>query len=548
MLLKPSRVATYKDILWLVIKYGNADIVDQTGIRSQLDDANDMDCEPGQPEELTEDLERLGPTFVKLGQMLSTRGDLLPPDYLKALSRLQDNVEQVPFDEIECVIVEELGAEIGDVFASFEREPLASASLGQVHRARLRNGREVAVKVQRPDIIDDIDRDITAMRDIALTFENTTDVGTRYRFSRIIDTLEANIVRELDYQYEARHSASFTENLSDFDQIVVPQVIEEISTQRMLVMDYIEGRKITELGRLELLELDREGLVHEIFRAYLNQVLVDGFFHADPHPGNLVLTTDGKVALLDFGMVARVSPQACDNLMKLLLTICEGRGEDAAKAAMELGVADDRFDAEAFTEQISRLVTLNQDVPVKQLKAGMIVMEIQRIAAEVGMLPTDELTMLGKTLLNLDRVVETLHPEFDPNAAMRQACSELVHKRSGNNISLGRLYHTFLETTDLMQSLPERLNKITDLAAENKLRVHVDAIDEKYLMKGMQKIANRITMGVILGALIVGASLMMRLETSLTVFGYPAIAMTFFLTAGISGLVLVFRMMWSDES
>lgn len=548
MLLKPSRVGSYKDIVWLVIKYANADLVRQSGIHAQLDDTRDDTCGAENPEELAKDLEELGPTFVKLGQMLSTRGDLLPPAYLEALSRLQDNVEPMPFDMIEPVLRAELGAEVDDVFAEFEREPFASASLGQVHLARLRNGRQVAVKVQRPDILDDIDRDISALRDIALTFEKTTDIGKRYRFSRIIDTLEANIVRELDYQYEARHAKSFAENLADWENIVIPQVVTELSSQRVLVMDFVKGRKITELSRLKLMEINREQLVSDLFKAYLHQILVDGFFHADPHPGNLMLTSDNRIALLDFGMVVRVSPAARDQLMKLLLTISEGRGEDAAKAAIQLGVVGDDFDRQAFTERISRLVSQHQDVPVKQLKAGLIVMQIQRIAAETGMLPTDELTMLGKTLLNLDRVVETLHPEFDPNAAMREACAQLMHERTGSDFSLGKLYHAFLETNNLMQALPERINKFTELAAENKLRIDVDAIDEKYLMKGMQKIANRITMGVILGALIVGASLMMRMQTSLTVFGYPAIAMAFFLTAGIAGLVLVFRMMFGDES
>src|SRR5215471_16207229 len=264
-------------------------------------------AETPKAEELTDDLERLGATFIKLGQLLSTRGDLLPEPYLVALERLQDKIAPFPFVEAEQIVTSELGARLSKLFLDFATEPSAAASLAQVHRATMRDGRTVVVKVQRPGVREVIVEDLEALERVAEFIDAHTEVGKRYEFTNMLADLRNSLLHELDFQREAANLRRIGSNLREFEQLVLPEPIEDYSTARVLTMEYIPGRKITDISPLRLMELDTRGLAEEIFRAYLKQMLVDGFFHADPHPGNVFITDDDRIALLDLGMVALLS-------------------------------------------------------------------------------------------------------------------------------------------------------------------------------------------------------------------------------------------------
>jgi predicted unusual protein kinase regulating ubiquinone biosynthesis (AarF/ABC1/UbiB family) len=323
--------------LLLLAKYGRSDLVKDAPV---VDDPLDYGPPPPVPpaaKELAEDLEKLGPTFVKLGQLISTRADFIPPAYMEALARLQDHVEPFSFSEVEAIAAVEIGARLSKAFAEFESTPMAAASLGQVHRATLRDGRRVAVKVQRPNVREQVSEDLEAMQEIAELLDAHTEVGRRYRFSEIVEELRKSLLRELDYRQEAANLRPAGREIARLPGIVVPQPIDDYSTGRVLTMDYVAGRKVTELSSLARLDVDGEGLAEELFRAYLQQILVDGFFHADPHPGNVFLTDDGRIALLDLGMTARIEPTLQERLLKLLLAIAEGQSEKAADAAIQIG-------------------------------------------------------------------------------------------------------------------------------------------------------------------------------------------------------------------
>ena len=271
------------------------------------------------PDQLADDLEAMGPTYVKLGQVLSSRSDLLPEPYLKALARLQDKVKPFPFAEVEQIITAELGVRISKAFASFDPQPIAAASLGQVHSATLRDGRRVVVKVQRPNIRKQIADDFEVLDQIAEFVDAHTELGRRYRFLKILDEFRSSIRQELNYDREAQNLIVLAANLKEFELIQVPQPVPDYSSRCVLTMDYVQGRKITSVGPLRRLEMNGAPLAEELFRAYLKQVLVDGMFHADPHPGNVFLTDDGHIALLDLGMVGYTTPGMQENLLKLLL-------------------------------------------------------------------------------------------------------------------------------------------------------------------------------------------------------------------------------------
>jgi ubiquinone biosynthesis protein len=547
-LLKPAVIKRYKDIVRLFIKYGRSDFLKNSEFEEFFDHSDDSSHkETAAPEELAKDLEKMGPTFIKLGQLLSTHADLFPQSYLEALSRLQDNVEPFSFAEVEEIVSSELGFKISKGFEYLEAEPIAAASLGQVHRGVTITGSPVAVKIQRPGIRKLIAEDLEALYEIANFLQNKTDFGKHYEPVKILDQFRKSLMRELDYKQEARNLEILKSNLQNFPRIFVPSPINDYTTSIVITMDYVQGKKITSIGPLTRVELDAAQLVDDLFRAYLHQILVDGFFHADPHPGNVFLTDDFRIALIDVGMVGQFSPRLQENLLGLLVAVSDGRSEEATSIALRISEKTENFDGQEFQRKITDLIGENQTVRPEALQVGRLVMDIARISATCGVKIPPEVTILGKTLLNLDVVGRSLDPYFDPNDAIRKHSSEILRHRMAKSLTPSNVLGTFIETKEFLERLPHRMNKIMDGLAENNIKVTVDAFDEVKLMAGFQKVANRITVGLILAALIIGAAMLMRIETSFRILGYPGLAIIFFFAAAIGGIALVINTLFSDE-
>ncbi len=543
--LKPEHLKRYKDIAYLFMKYGRSDLVQQTGLGAALAAEEEVQTEgTAKADELAADLERLGSTYIKLGQLLSTRADLLPPPYLEALTRLQDKIGPFSFAEVERIVESELGVRLSKAFAHFEATPVASASLGQVHRAELRDGRPVVVKVQRPAIRETIVQDLDALAQLATFFDEHTEMGRRYEFATMLGELRKSLLRELDYREEAANLITLGDALSEFALLVVPSPVADYTTSRVLTMDYVRGKKITALSPLARLELDGAELAEQLFRAYLQQILVDGFFHADPHPGNIFLTDDGRIALLDVGMVGRLTGEFQDQMLRLLLAISEGRGHEAAETTIRMGQRKPDFAETDFRRAIADLVIRHTGANLTKIDAGQVVLEIQRIAAETDFRLPPEFTLIAKALLNLDQVVYTLAADFDPNAVIRRYATELMQQRLLKSLAPGNIMSNLIDVKEFVEKLPGRVNKILDAVGNNDLLIRVDAIDEKILLEGLQKVANRITLGLIIAAMIVGAAMLMRVETTFKILGYPGFAMIFFLLAALAalwlGIVIIF--------
>jgi ubiquinone biosynthesis protein len=546
--LKPEHLRRYRDVALLLIKYGRRDLVAVAGLDPVLSDETVATGAADQiAAELANDLERMGPTFIKLGQLLSSRPDILPDEYIRALERLQDHVEPFSFSEVEPLVTAELGVRLSKAFSEFAAAPLAAASLGQVHRAALRDGRQVAVKVQRPGIRQRVAEDLEALGELAEFFDQHTTLGRRYGFVQILEEFRRSLLRELDYRQEAQNLTLLRHNLAEFDRILVPMPIDDYTTSRILTMEYVAGTKIAALSQVVRLELDGAGLAEQLFRAYLKQVLVDGFFHADPHPGNVLLMDSGRLALLDLGMVARIAPRLQEHLLQLLLAISEGRSDEAMTAVLKLAEKGPTFDETIFARRVTDLVGRHQETVLRDVQVGRIVLELGRTAGEVDVRLPPELSMLGKTLLNLDQIAQQLDPNFNPNAALRKHAGEIMRSRLLKSASPGNLFSTVLEMKDLMERLPGRVNKILDAVANNELEVKIDAIDEARLMAGFQKVANRITLGLLLAALIIGAAMLMRVDTAFRILGYPGLAIIFFLLAAGGGLALMLTILLKDE-
>lgn len=547
----PSHLGRYKDIATLLIRHGRRDLIERVGLEDALlrpdrGGAADVPSEEADARELADDLESLGPTFIKLGQLLSTRADLLPEPYLGALERLQDDVQPFPYEQVEEIVSTELGARIARAFARFDPEPLAAASLGQVHHATLRDGRAVAVKVQRPGIRERVRDDLEAMEEIASFVQRHSDAAFHYDIVGMLQEFRKAILRELDYRLEATQLERLAASLAGFEHIVVPRPVEDYSTSRVLTMEFIHGKKVTALSPLARMEIDGSALADELFRAYVEQILVDGFFHADPHPGNVFLTDDRRIALLDVGMVAAIPSGMQDRLLRQLLALADGRDDEVADLAIAMGEPTERFDERAFRRRIADLVTRYRTTPGEDVAAGRVVMVLARSAAETGLRVEPVFAMLGRTLMSLERVGRTLDPAFDPNDALRRDAAAVLRRRLLRTATPSNVLSSALEMNDFLQRLPARLNHVLD-AVERGPELRLRLLEETRLIHGLQKIANRITVGLLLAALIVGAAMLMRVETPFRVFGYPGFAMIAFLLAAGGAIALVWSIVSKDE-
>lgn len=547
--LNPKHLKLYGELAKLFLKYGRSDIVNTAGLDEVVPerDAEEDAASAPHAEALASDLERMGPTFVKLGQLLSTRPDLVPPVYVDALSRLQDRLEPFPFEEVERIVLEELGKSVHEAYASFTEKPMAAASLGQVHAATLHDGRRVVVKIQRPGVRQRIVDDLDALEEIAGVAERRTEVGQRYGVLGLIQEFRRNILDELNYQREAANLATLGRNLAQFDRIAIPTAIDDLTRARVLTMEYVRGRKITELSPIRHLEIDGVALAEELFQAYLKQILVDGFFHADPHPGNVFVTTDGRIALLDLGMVGRIPPSLQDHLLRLMLAVADGNGEEAARISITMGTPlENLFEEEKFVREVTELVSRFYGATAHEIELGRVVIELTRIAATSGIILPSQISTLGRAFLALDQAGRTLDPEFDPNAAIRRHSSDVMQQRMMKNLSPAAMFANLLEMNEFVQRLPGRLNRVLDAVAENQVEVRIRVHEEVWMMEGLQKISNRITVGLVLAALIIGAAMLMQVQTSFRILGYPGLAILLFLAAAVLGLFLVITILLTD--
>lgn len=549
MTFSATHLKRYRQIAGLLWKYGRSDLAQQMALPDEFDPQElKAGATETSPERLADDLEAMGPTYVKMGQVLAGRPDLLPKAYLTALARLQDRVKPFAYEEVEQILLAELGVRVSKAFSRFDTEPLAAASLGQVHMAALRDGRQVVVKVQRPDIRRQIADDFEVLAEIASFLDEHTEIGRRCRFSATVAEFRTTIQQELNYEREAQNLIAVGKNLKDFKLIVVPQPVLDYSTRCVLTMDYIKGQKITMLGSLGKQDIKGALLSEELFKAYLKQVLVDGLFHADPHPGNVFITDDGRIALLDLGMVGHTGPVMQQHLLKVLIAVSDGKGDEAAEEVVRMSERTDAFDLHMFRQRIGQLVASSHDQGLRDLNVGRSLLDVSRHARESGLFVPSELVLLGKTLLQLDEVGRILDPTFDTSASIRRNTAHIISTRMIRETTQGGLANTLLEIKDFSLHLPARLNRIMDAISSAELEVKVRVPDAKMVVDGIEKVANRVTKGILLAAVIIGAALMMRISTHWSLFGYPGFAMLCFLAAVVGTVTLLYTIYAEDRA
>ncbi len=591
MILSPKHLPRLASIVGLFTNYGLREFAKRQGLLS-LEGTSLADSGEEAPGDIKakskafrERLVELGPAYIKLGQVLSTRPDLLPVPYIKELEHLQDDVPPMDFEQVENTIEEELGARISKLFASFEQEPLGSASLGQVHAALLRDGRSVVVKVQRPNMREQLADEIEFFRELATFLSEHTAAGSRIDLVGVVQQLERALADELDYRTEARNMATFRKSLATFPHILIPRVIDAYTTHKVLTSERIRGVKIDSIPPITRIEYEFGELAEEFAKAYLHQITDSGHFHADPHPGNVfvvlpgrdnprtpgelviddrrqavrpgatalvesenearaaavdvALPEDPKVALIDFGMTAHLTGAARDHVVRLLLAMAENNGDAAAETLIEMGEVRDDFDRPGYIRDVSALIAQHADQTVEDTPAGVMLYEMITIAYRKGLKLPAELTLLAKALFNLDAVTRSLDPNFNPTEAIREYTAEIANKRAKRDLSPSRLFQLAAETSDLVRALPHRLDVFTQKLVADDFAVRVDTPQLGSLLLGLEKVANRVFTGLVLGGLLVASGLLMQFQ--------PRLAMIGFLIAGILGLWMVGTILVSDR-
>ncbi|AVR46870.1 ABC transporter [Christiangramia fulva] len=551
---KPEKIRRYYKFIRFMLKYWNSDIFRKTSAIAMDEGYDDDDDERNEhkfeqsPQELVEDLKDMGPTYIKLGQLLSTRPDLLPDEYLDALANLQDNISPVPFEDVREIVEEELGTKISKAFNFFEEKPIASASIGQVHRAELLSGQPVAVKVQRPGIKDQFLKDLETLDEMTKMAVKHLEKAKTYALDEVFAELRHVLLNELDYKKEAQNLKTLKRNLRDYEHIIVPAPINDYSSTRVLTMEFVSGKKITSLSPLRQIESDFSELVEELVEAYLQQIINDGFAHADPHPGNIKFTAENKIALIDLGMVARFSPHLQDQLIALLLAMSKSNGEKAADVLLKMSEQNEWSDKHKFTKTVTQVIMESKDSRAKDLETGRILIQLNRLAVNTHIKLPVEINILGKILLNLDQIIAMLDPDYDLRMAIHDNVTGIMRKKMLSELKPENFFELILETKNFLEKMPGRMNRISENLANNELKIEIDAIDEKRVTDGFQKVANRITLGLIIAATIIGASMLMQVPSDFTIFGYPGLAMIFFLLAAAGGIMLTYVIIFRDEN
>jgi ubiquinone biosynthesis protein len=453
------------------------------------------------PENLARALEELGPCFIKLGQLLSTRPDLLPAGYIEALTRLQSRVTPVPSDQVTRIVESELGAPVGDLFQDFDPAPLATASMAQVHRAVLRDGAAVAVKVQRPGVRRRIEIDVEVLRELARFATRYTKWGARYGVTQMVRELEYSLAQELDFRLEADNTRLIGRLIAGFPRLTAPTVYPELTSRRVLTLSFVHGRRLDERARAELSADAAHAIARDLLSAYLKQVVIDGVFHCDPHPGNILLTDDGRLALMDFGMVGRFDAGQKDHIILLLLAFSERQGERVADTYLDMIEIPRDFDRRAFTQDVCALVSRYHDLSGGRMALGTALLDLTRVAYLHRTPVPTTMTLLGKAMLNLDGTVRVLSPELDPVELIRGYMQEVMEQRVIGQTSPGRVSAWVLDMKRLVENAPRRADAILDKLAGDQLTLKLEP--EHDTLRRLDRIAARLSSSMVVSSLII---------------------------------------------
>ena len=540
-------IERYRQILSVLFKYGFGDMIDALHIGRYIEIAlpkrirrqHELVEKFTLPERVRMAMEELGPTFIKMGQILSTRTDLIPMEFIIQFERLQDEVPPFPYEDVKNTIESELKAPIATIFQDFDETPVAAASIGQVHRATLVSGEDVAVKVQRPDIKKTIEVDLEIMLHLATLLEQNVDACRIYHPTRIVMEFADTIRKEIDYNNEAFYIERFARQFLDDSTVYVPKVFSEATTSRVLTMEYIDGVKASDIGQLDQEGFDRKVIAARGADLIFKQIFVHGFFHADPHPGNIVILPGNVICYLDFGMMGRIDRQTREDIVDLVLAIVRQNETKATDALLRLIRHDAPIDRRKLELDVADIVSQYLNKSLKEVNTGRMIRQFMDLTSRHRLQIPPDLFMMSKAIAIYEGVGTMLDPDFDYTSSATPFIKSIQMERMHPKRVAGDILNSGAELIHLVKEIPGAFRDIMEQAKRGQTTIRFEHRGIEPMQKTLDQVSNRISFAIVLASLVMGSSLIVLSGIPPRWYGIPIIGIIGFLGAGMMGFWLL---------
>jgi len=532
-----KKLIRYRQIANIIVKFGFGYFVEKAHLKIIHLPFRKRKAEIPAPVRLRKMLEELGPTFVKMGQILSTRPDLIPIEYLVEFEKLQDSTEPVEYEEIKDVFENNLKCKIEDVFDYFEKKPIASASVSQVHIASYK-GEKVAVKIQKPGIKDKIYLDIRILYDIAELIERFIKDAKIYKPVKIVEEFEKAIRKEIDFSYEGRNIERFRKNFSSFEGIIFPEVYKELTGNKVLTLKYINGVKITEIDKIE--GIDRKQIAKKGTEIILKQIFQDGFFHADPHPGNILITQDGRICLLDFGIVGKLREEEKVEIIGLLTGVIKGDSEKILRTFETMGsLENEEIDKRKLKREIDDYLEKYRDVSIREIDLKVLFDEIFSLMRKYGISIPTNFSLLARTVLTLEGVASIIYPEYNLFEYLQPYIVDFMEKKERAKWVLKDTFKSISDIYYILKELPETVESSLKTIRKGYINVAFEHKGLANLTSTLDKASNRISFSLIISSILISSSLIMVAGKGPKIWGHPAFGIIGFMISGVLGIYLI---------
>lgn len=547
-------IARYSQVLDVLGKHGFGLLIKEIHAHSKLPISKQLlkkkfpeHLEITGPARVRKVFEELGPTYIKLGQILSTRPDLVPPDYIAEFEKLQDRAPKVPFSQVREVLETELGDKIETVFSEFDRDPIASASIGQVHLARLKNNRRVAVKVQRPGIVSTVESDVDIMEDLARLAEKYVPEARVVEPVRIVREFEKTLRREMNYLSEGRNLDRMRSSAKRFKHIRIPEVFWAHTSARVLVMEYFDGDELNVWLKKRIPSTRRKKLGKHLANFFVTQILVDGFFQADPHAGNFVVLKNGDLGVIDLGMVGFIDDRMRENLLKFFFALMRNDNEGVAQTFLGIGSPADASLTDDFVYDVEYLMTQYNNISLSEVRLTELITELEYLIMRYHIRAPPNFTLFLKALTQVESILRKIYPQFNVIKEVRPIVETQMKEMARPDKVARRVGEQLLELNKSIANIPTKINEVLDQTKRGMLKIEFEHLGLSPTVQKFDSMTNRIVFALVISALVIASAIVMHLPAGPQLLGFSAFGLIGYLIAASLGFWLVIMMFTSGQ-